>query len=86
MPTPAPETGKSSVSSNGSPEHRLLLKQSSSVGFLCRSLPQYVQKPPIEAVVFGWGVNEDGQLVWIPRFSSSTFLTCCRHGMSIMVQ
>lgn len=44
----------------------MLLKQSSSVGFLCRSLPQYVQKPPIEAVVFGWGVNEDGQLVCIP--------------------
>ena len=66
MPTPAPETGKSSVSSNGSPEQRMLLKQSSSVGFLCRSLPQYVQKPPIEAVVFGWGVNEDGQLVCIP--------------------
>ncbi|KAK9908666.1 hypothetical protein WJX75_001202 [Coccomyxa subellipsoidea] len=62
MPTPAPEIGKSSASSNGSPEQRMLLKQSSSVGFLCRSLPQYVQKPPIEAVVFGWGVNEDGQL------------------------
>ena len=42
---------------------RSLLKQSSSVGYLCRSLPFYVQKPPIEAVVFGWGVNEDGQLV-----------------------
>ena len=42
---------------------RGLLKQSSSVGYLCRSLPFYVQKPPIEAVVFGWGVNEDGQLV-----------------------
>ena len=23
----------------------------------------YVQQPPIEAVVFGWGVAEDGQLV-----------------------
>lgn len=33
------------------------------MGYLCRSLPYYVQKPPIEAVVFGWGVNEDGQLV-----------------------
>lgn len=39
------------------------MKQASSVGYLCRALPQYVQRPPIEAVVFGWGVNEDGQLV-----------------------
>ena len=37
--------------------------QVSSVGSLCRQLPPYVQQPPIEAVVFGWGVNEDGQLV-----------------------
>lgn len=67
MTNPVPDTpshaGKSSLCSNGSPDQRRLLKQSSSVGFLCRSLPHYVQKPPIEAVVFGWGVNEDGQLV-----------------------
>lgn len=42
---------------------RRLVKQASSVGSLCRALPPYVQRPPIEAVVFGWGVNEDGQLV-----------------------
>ena len=48
--------------STASPQRRLL-KQASSVGYLCRALPHYVQKPPIEAVVFGWGVNEDGQLV-----------------------
>ncbi|CAL8461917.1 g1448 [Coccomyxa elongata] len=47
---------------HSTPEQQTLLKQSSSVGFLCRSLPLYVQEPPIEAVVFGWGVNEDGQL------------------------
>jgi len=23
----------------------------------------YVKRPPVEAVVFGWGVAEDGQLV-----------------------
>ena len=40
-----------------------LIKQASSVGSLCRALPPYVQRPPIEAVVFGWGVSEDGQLV-----------------------
>ena len=33
------------------------------VGSLCDGLPTYVYDPPIEAVVFGWGVNEDGQLV-----------------------
>eukprot|EP00798_Chlamydomonas_sp_ICE-L_P002659 gene2659-17125_t len=32
------------------------------VGSLCRNLPRYVRNPPIEAVVFAWGVNEDGQL------------------------
>jgi hypothetical protein len=32
------------------------------VGALCRKLPQYVKTPPVEAVVFAWGVNEDGQL------------------------
>lgn len=34
----------------------------SPVGHLCKNLPVYVRKPPIEAVVFAWGVNEDGQL------------------------
>jgi hypothetical protein len=51
---------------------RRLVKQASSVGSLCRALPPYVQRPPIEAVVFGWGVNEDGQLVW-ESFPSSAF-------------
>ncbi|GIL92948.1 hypothetical protein Vretifemale_20418 [Volvox reticuliferus] len=31
-------------------------------GSLCAVLPYYARRPPIEAVVFGWGVNEDGQL------------------------
>lgn len=31
-------------------------------GALCRKLPKYVRSPPVEAVVFAWGVNEDGQL------------------------
>ncbi|PSC75605.1 ultraviolet-B receptor UVR8-like [Micractinium conductrix] len=35
---------------------------SSHVGSLCDGLPAYVYDPPIEAVVFAWGVNEDGQL------------------------
>mmetsp|Transcript_13602 Transcript_13602/g.29116 ORF Transcript_13602/g.29116 Transcript_13602/m.29116 type:complete len:631 (-) Transcript_13602:438-2330(-) len=34
----------------------------SPVGYLCNQLPRYVREPPIEAVVFAWGVNEDGQL------------------------
>lgn len=73
----------SSVAGNGSmhstPEQRILLKQSSSVGFLCRSLPLYVQEPPIEAVVFGWGVNEDGQLVPGPLTVMHCNLTCNVH-------
>lgn len=31
-------------------------------GSLSRGLPRYVRQPPIEAVVFAWGVNEDGQI------------------------
>lgn len=38
-------------------------RQLSKVGALCCDLPDYVQHPPIEAVVFSWGVGEDGQLV-----------------------
>ncbi|GAB4819656.1 hypothetical protein N2152v2_006702 [Parachlorella kessleri] len=34
----------------------------SHVGSLCEGLPQYCYEPPIEAVVLGFGVNEDGQL------------------------
>lgn len=35
----------------------------SIVGCLFDNLPPYALDPPIEAVVFGWGVSEDGQLV-----------------------
>ncbi|CAL5222769.1 g5181 [Coccomyxa viridis] len=59
---PLPTNGFNRHSSNAPSPQRRLLKQASSVGYLCRALPQYVQRPPIEAVVFGWGVNEDGQL------------------------
>lgn len=38
------------------------LGASSAVGSLCDGLPAYFYDPPIEAVVFGFGVNEDGQL------------------------
>ena len=34
----------------------------SKAGSLVANLPEYCGKPPIEAVVFGWGVTEDGQL------------------------
>lgn len=33
------------------------------VGIIVQGLPPFVYDPPIETVVFGWGVNEDGQLV-----------------------
>ena len=65
-------------SANTPSPQRRLLKQASSVGYLCRSLPQYVQRPPIEAVVFGWGVNEDGQLVCPYRqIEMPVTLPCC---------
>lgn len=32
------------------------------VGCLIADLPAYCKAPPIEVVVFGWGVTEDGQL------------------------
>ena len=35
---------------------------SSAVGSLCDNLPAYCFDPPIETVVFAWGVNEDGQV------------------------
>eukprot|EP00887_Chlorella_sp_A99_P001925 scaffold18.g1925.t1 len=35
---------------------------STQVGSLCEGLPAYMYDPPVEAVVFGFGVNEDGQL------------------------
>jgi hypothetical protein len=35
------------------------------VGSLSTRQPEYVVNPPIEAVVFGWGVNEDSQLVCV---------------------
>jgi hypothetical protein len=31
--------------------------------FLESRIPDYAKYPPIAAVVFAWGVNEDGQLV-----------------------
>eukprot|EP00983_Pelagomonas_calceolata_P015355 487630-Pelagomonas_calceolata.AAC.1 len=35
---------------------------SGPAGKLCRDLPSHVTNPPVETVVFAWGVNEDGQL------------------------
>lgn len=34
----------------------------SGPGSLCATVPRFARHPPIEAVVFGWGVSEDGQL------------------------
>jgi alpha-tubulin suppressor-like RCC1 family protein len=36
--------------------------QISSAGSLVADLPSYCTKPPIETVMFGWGVSEDSQL------------------------
>ena len=64
---PASSSGSSSKSSSKAPSKNTssvtLNTQTSSVGSLCFDLPNFVTNPPIEAVVFGWGVAEDGQLV-----------------------
>ena len=58
--------GGSSQGHSGGPSaensHTHVHRQS-YVGSLHEDVPQYVSFPPIEAVTFGWGVNEDGQLV-----------------------
>lgn len=62
-----PSSGSTSKASSKSPSRNtssvVLKRQTSSVGSLCSDLPNFVVNPPIEAVVFGWGVGEDGQLV-----------------------
>lgn len=62
----SPDTHVASPLTDGSPAPRSLPPGStggdSHVGSLCESLPAYFVDPPIEAVVFAWGVNEDGQL------------------------
>ena len=59
--------GSTSKSSSKTPSRNAsnitMKRQTSSVGSLCFDLPNFVTNPPIEAVVFGWGVAEDGQLV-----------------------
>eukprot|EP00884_Botryococcus_braunii_P004691 jgi/Botrbrau1/14222/Bobra.0254s0011.1 len=55
----APEENTPRSSSNNV---NALKKIPSDVGRLAKDVPSYVREPPIEAVVFGWGVAEDGQL------------------------
>ncbi|KAF5827001.1 regulator of chromosome condensation 1/beta-lactamase-inhibitor protein II [Dunaliella salina] len=38
------------------------IRNQGPAGRLCRDLPSHVTNPPVETVVFAWGVNEDGQL------------------------
>jgi hypothetical protein len=45
------------------PSFRAVKASTGPVGSLSRDLPSYVNNPPVESVVFGWGTNEDGQLV-----------------------
>lgn len=56
-------SNSSSKASSKNTSSVTLKRQTSSVGSLCFDLPNFVTNPPIEAVVFGWGVAEDGQLV-----------------------
>jgi hypothetical protein len=62
----SPDAHVASPLTDGSPAPRSLPPGStggdSHVGSLCEGLPAYFVDPPIEAVVFAWGVNEDGQL------------------------
>ncbi|GIL50419.1 hypothetical protein Vafri_6548 [Volvox africanus] len=66
IPGSMPRGGSSSESmgslaqyGTGSSAGQLML---AGPGSLCAVLPYYARRPPIEAVVFGWGVSEDGQL------------------------
>jgi hypothetical protein len=65
--------------------NHLLKKVPSDVGRLAKDVPSYVREPPIEAVVFGWGVAEDGQLVsvWSTSITKSKFciLGCALNGL-----
>ncbi|GFR50047.1 hypothetical protein Agub_g12098 [Astrephomene gubernaculifera] len=54
--------GSGSQPPSHSPSHGSLPLALAGPGSLCAGLPRYVRHPPIEAVVFGWGVSEDGQL------------------------
>lgn len=59
---PGSKSSSKTPSRSTSSVTKSLSRQSSSVGSLCADLPSFVTAPPIEAVVFGWGVAEDGQL------------------------
>ncbi len=60
---PGSKSSSKTPSRSSSSVNKSLTRQSSSVGSHCADLPNFVTAPPIEAVVFGWGVAEDGQLV-----------------------
>ena len=66
-PEPQSKSSSKTPSRSSSSVTKSLTRQSSSVGSHCTDLPSFVTAPPIEAVVFGWGVAEDGQLVSLRR-------------------
>jgi len=39
-----------------------MFSEEDCAGSLARKFPGFVKQPPVESVVFAWGVNEDGQL------------------------
>ena len=67
----------SSKAPSRNPSNVTLKRQTSSVGSLCFDLPNFVTHPPIEAVVFGWGVAEDGQLVLDLCLACRCSYCCC---------
>jgi len=70
---PGSKSSSKTPSRSTSSVTKSLSRQSSSVGSLYAELPSFVTAPPIEAVVFGWGVAEDGQLASLPE-SAEVFL------------
>ena len=54
---------KENGDTEASPSRASQTSMASTVGNLCADLPEWVVRPPIEAVCFAWGVSEDGQLV-----------------------
>lgn len=59
--TPVPGSANS-MDGNGALATFPAAPSQSPVGYLHTLLPAHVRDPPIETVLFAWGINEDGQL------------------------
>eukprot|EP00890_Picochlorum_soloecismus_P003284 jgi/Picsp_1/3957/NSC_01469-R1_ran gtpase binding len=64
IPASGRSLGNTEGQKNGEDQHDEAVPNEymDDVGVIVRGLPSFVYDPPVETVVFGWGVNEDGQL------------------------